>query len=357
MKIFLDAGSPLRDGLDTAGGGEIVYIENIVKALAEAGHECDIPGSLGRSAPRDRVNFVPEYVVNKEYDIAIGVPFNFCLPEHSGWQNCSTYPIKAKVYVHCTFSWTAGIMDVECYKKDIMNHVFVCPYREGFWQSFNNPKQKQHTFFLPFPLYDQFINDPLENKKDILWATKDAFHSAFPPDHPIAKNAIYTLRSLKKLSDKYGFRTHFISTNMFSSTTGKHYGAMDILNSIKNKTVANTIINRQDFISLIRSSRVNAVVGNLSGSHLESVVIGTVPVVSDGHFMIPNVARDLGLELLHRTVTEQEIYNMIELLYTDDDLWHKALKSYQNCLSEFSHERTAFYFEEMCNKLKDLDLL
>jgi len=231
MRVAVFIGGSIKNGLDSPTPGESRWAQNLAKMLSKNGHEVDCicndmsdRPSWGSATPLPNVYLSPIINTSKEYDICLYTPWEHTFTKDRRWESCRSLPLKARWYVHCTFSWGDSIRtDHDCYSH---KHVLAYPYiQEDHQFSADKRINPYLTFPLPIPIFEELAPIHIGIRKNILWSTKDVFHPDWGksegfvdgnPDHHVPRIGIATLRSIKRLSEKYSFETHFLSTKYFS---------------------------------------------------------------------------------------------------------------------------------------------
>jgi hypothetical protein len=372
MDIVVFIGGTINNGLDSATPGEGRWAQNLAKMLAEHGHNIDVvanvvwaPPSWGTSKPISNVTLSPLLNTEKEYDLALYMPWEYQVWEnnqYTAWRPCHEVPIKAKYCVHNTFSWGASIKDDHiCYER---NHVLAYPYMQENHQFPTDPEDNPYpTFALPMPLYKEILSVNLKDRKNILWSTKDVFHpdwgkcEEYPNgniNHHCPRIGMATLRAIKRLTEKYEFDTHFLSTRFFFSelsSIAKELGVLDFVKSIP-RAHLHGLLPQDELRSVMQKTRITAVVSGLLGSFGESIISGAVPLCYSGHLQ-RDAADKHGIKLGVFDATEDEIYDCMEKLYTDDDFYMKVIEDYRYEMRYYSYGEAYRYFELM---VKELDI-
>lgn len=364
MKIIIFVSGSIKQGLDSPTPGEGRWSAQLAKMLSMNGHEVDCicnspwdPPSWGNAKQYPNVTLSAHIQKEKQYDLALYIPWDH--QNNNGhlfpWESCKTLPVKAKWYVHNTFSWGDSIAtDHDCYNN---NHVLAYPYiQENHQFPIDKEKNPFRTYPLPIPIYKDFAPIDVENRKNILWSTKDVFHPDWSDgvNHHVPRIGFATLKAIKRLSEKYSFEVNFLSTKYFYSVNSfisKELGVPDLVNSIPNIRLHNLIPQSQLF-DIMKKSRITTIVSGLLGSFGESIAMGSVPLCYKGH-IYRDSADKYGLKLDTFNATEDEIYDCVERLYCDDDLYLQVIKDYRYEMRHYSYEAVYSYFKDM---VKDLGM-
>ncbi len=370
MKVIVFIGNTLKNGLNSPTPGESRWAQNLARMLGEHGHEVDAiagvvwdPPCWGASTPVPGVTLsaLPDY--DKEYDLAIYMPWEYQVYEnnqYTPWRQCHEIPLKAKYYVHNTFSWGISIRDDHiCHQK---NHILAYPYMQENHQFPTDPAENPYpTFALPLPLYKEILPVDLENRKNILWSTKDVFHPDWGKceehpegniDHHCPRIGMATLGAIKRLAEKHEFDTHFLSTRFFSpknSAIAKKLKVMEFAESIPN-AYFHDLLPQDELKSVMKETRVTAIVSGLLGSFGESIINGAVPLCYAGHLQ-RDAAEKHGIKLPVFDATEDQIYECMEKLYTDDDFYMQVIEDYRHEMRHYSYDEAYRYFELMVKEL------
>lgn len=359
MKIAVFVSGSLKSGLDSATPGEGRWGQNLARMLAEKGHEVDVISGHYWDQPRwGDTGTVPGVTLsyfpngNKEYDLALYIPWEHQYPgPGKGWHKCTTIPLKAKWFVHCTFSWAASIRDDHtCYNN---NHVLAYPYiQENHQFPTNKVENPYPTFALPLPIYRNFAPINLEKRKNLMWSTKDVFHDDWPEGHHCPRIGLATLNAIKKLRQKHEFDTHFLSTRYFNKNQSKHARSLmipELVNSIPGAYI-HELLPRSTLLDLMGQSRITTIVSGLLGSFGESIASGSAPLCYTGH-IYRDAADKHGIKLGVFDATEEEIYSVIERLYEDDTLYTNYINDCRYELRHYSYEESYKFFQHMCKEL------
>lgn len=355
MQIAVFISGDTTEGINSPSAGEGRAGWGWADMLASFGHQVDCigdnpwsPPSWGKSTPIWGINLTKNIYPDKVYDLVIYLPW-----EHArngkGWEPCYTNPIRSKWYLHVQFGWAGSVADHICHTK---NHALVYPYTFG-GEQFHQPGNPFKTFPLPIPLYKSFPEDNLSNRKDILWATKDVFHNDWARGHHVPRIGFNTLKAIKRLSEKHNFNLYCISTNYFDpakSWSAAEYNIPGLLASIPNVQTFQGLVPRNQLIDLMNRCRLNTIVSGLCGSFLESIPTGCLPLAYDGHLW-KSAFEKQGLLLNTYEATEDQIYNVIEKLYTNDELWRTVLSDARSCIKDHSYEASYGYFQNICKEL------
>jgi hypothetical protein len=288
----------------------------------------------------------------KEYDIALYAPWEHQYPGHDkGWHKCTTIPLKAKWFVHCTFSWGISIRDDHtCYNN---NHVLAYPYIQEKNQFPTDKIENPYpTFALPLPIYRQYAPVNLQDRKNIMWSTKDVFHNDWPEGHHCPRIGLATMKAIRKLREKHVFDTHFLSTRYFHKDQSKHARAMNIPELVRSIPGASVhdLVPRDTLIGWMRTSRLTTIVSGLLGSFGESIASGAAPLCYSGH-IYRDAAKKSGILLDVFNATDEEIYGAMERLYEDDTFYLKYIADCRDELRYYSYAESYKYFELMCKEL------
>jgi hypothetical protein len=372
MKVIIFIGNTIKSGLDSPTPGESRWAQNLARMLGENGHEVDgiagvpwDPPSWGDTTPVPGVTLsaLPDY--NKEYDLALYLPWEYQVYDtnklsYTAWRPCYKIPVKAKWYVHCTFSWGASIADDhDCYNR---NHVLAYPYiQEDHQFPTDSAENPYKTFALPIPLYKELAPIELENRKNILWSTKDVFHPdwgkcpEFPdgnPNHHCPRIGMATLGAIKRLAQKHSFDVHFLSTRFFNpdaSPIARMLGTMEFAKTIPNSHF-HGLLPQAELFGIMRQTRITAIVSGLLGSFGESIIKGAVPLCYSGHLQRASAEKH-GIKLNVFEATEDEIYECMEKLYTDDDFYMDVITDYRHEMRHYSYDEAYKYFQLMIGQL------
>jgi hypothetical protein len=361
MEIAVFLSGAITSGLDSPTAGEGRWGQNLSRMLSMYGHNVDCfsdPGqghpSWGRTVPIPNVALSAFHRTNKQYDIVLYMPW-----EHQynrGWQYphepCLTMPLKAKWYAHFTFSWAASIPgDHTCYNN---NHVLAYPYiQEAHQFPPYGDENPYRVYPLPIPIYTELSTIAIEKRKDLLWSTKDVFHPDWGSvEHHVPAIGMRTLRAIKRLSEKYTFNTHFLSTTYFhsvASSVAKSLGVEDFVRTIPNARFYD-LIPRRDLLEIMGGCRLTTIVSGLLGSFGDSIASGSIPLCYNGHiYRAAALKHGLVLDTFH--AKEEDIYSCMERLYTDDALFLEVLKDYREEMRYYSYKASYEYFRTM---VKDL---
>jgi hypothetical protein len=357
MKVAVFVSGSLKNGLESATPGEGRWGQNLSRMLAEKGHEVDVISGhywdqprWGNSEPVPNVtlSYIPSGL--KEYDLAIYAPWEH---QYRGpkWESCLTIPLRAKYFVHCTFSWGDSIKnDHTCYNN---NHVLAYPYIQENNQFPTTKEANPYpTFALPLPIYRDFAPIELEKRKNIMWSTKDVFHDDWPEGHHCPRIGLATLNSIKKLRQKHEFETRFLSTRYFNKDQSKHaraYNIPELVASIPGASV-HDLVPRDTLMGWMSTSRLTTIVSGLLGSFGESIASGAAPLCYSGH-IYRDAARKSGILLDVFNATEDEIYAAMERLYEDDEFYLQYINDCRYEMRYYSYAESYKYFEAMCKEL------
>lgn len=367
MDIAIFIGGSIKNGLDSPTPGESRWAQNLAKMLSKHGHSVDCicndmkdRPSWGNATLWPNVFLFPLINTAKEYDICLYTPWEHTFTRNRQWESCRTLPLRAKWYVHCTFSWGDSIRtDHDCYNH---KHVLAYPYiQENNQFSSDKSINPYPTFPLPIPIYDTFSPINISERKDILWSTKDVFHPDWGknegyvdgnPNHHVPRIGLATLKCVKKLSEKHFFDVHFLSTQYFDpeqSNISRELDVIGLANTIPNSRFYN-LLPQKELFNIMKKSRITAVVSGLLGSFGDSIAMGSVPLCYSGH-IYRAAAEKHNLKLQVFDATEEQIYDCMERLYEDDDFYLKVIKDYREEMRYYSYDMSYEYFKTMVNDL------
>lgn len=361
MDICIFLSGSIDNGLDSPTAGEGRFGMQLCKMLALKGHKVDCvaaanhvhPPTWGDSTPVPNVNLNFNINPNKQYDIALYVPWEHQYNNpRARFEPCVTIPLRSSWYVHCTFSWSQSIVDDHtCYNN---RHVLAYPYiQEGGQFPPTSEDQPYRIYPIPIPIYTDLPEIGVGSRKDIIWSTKDVFHPDWGSvDHHVPRIGMATLRSIKRLSEQFEFDTHFLSTRFFnpeSSWICKELGVNELAHSIPNSSF-HELIPREDLMDIMSKVRITAIVSGLLGSFADSICQGAVPLCYSGH-IYKDSAEKHGIKLNVFDATEDEIYDCMYRLYTDDAFYTDVIKDYRKELSYHSFDTSYEYFMSMVDDL------
>jgi len=361
MEAVVFIGGSIKEGFSSPTSGESRWAQNLAKMLAERGHNVDVvanavwdPPSWGATTPLSNVRLLSLIDSEKEYDIAIYVPWEYQVYEnnqYTPWRPCHEVPLKAKWYIHCTFSWTHSLVDKRCWQD---NHILAYPYIQEDNQFKSNVDINPFkTFPLPYPIFDSFDDVDLENKKDILWACKDVFHPGWEgKGEHVPRIGMDILHNIKKLSEEFDFNFNVLSIRFFdpklSSIAAKHK-PLEFIKTIPNTTL-HELIPKNKLLDILRRSRLNVIVSGLFGSFGESITTGCAPLCYRGH-IYRAAAEECDIKLDDVGVSREELFEVMYKLYTDDDFYMKYILACRREMRYYSFDESYKYFVKMSEEL------
>lgn len=359
MKILVFVSGYIKHGLCSPTSGEGSWGLGLAEMLAEHGHQIDCianapcdPPSWGDTTPVPNINFYPVFDPNKDYDLVLYTPWeNMAVGDRGSYGACTTLPIKAKWFAHCTYSWSPSINNRECAKG---NHVLCYAFvQDGNSFPPTGPDNWFRTFALPKPVYKELAPLNLGKRDVIFWTCKGVFHPDWPKDHYLPEMGVRALKALKRISDECGNPPiYFLDGDYFrNSATSKRLGVMDIVSQIPNAQLINTWLPKNEFLGLLSRTRVSVIIAGLAGGNYECIAMGATPLCFTGH-LYRKPAERFGLKLDTYQATEDEIYNCIKKLYTDDAFNTEVIAAYQQEMSCYKHDTVYYnYFVPMVKSL------
>ena len=357
MRIAIFISGSMTQGLNSPTPGEGRWGQSLARILAENGHQVDcisgrkdFPPSWGNSEPVHNVTIGYEVSRHVVYDLVIYTPWDHQF-NGSDWESCLTIPMKARYWVHCQFSWGKSVKDNHtCYNN---RHILAYPYiQEGGQFPTDRDENPYPTFPLPMPLYRELAPLNVEKRKHLMWSTKDVFHPEWPEGHHVPRIGHATMKAIKRLREKHEFDTHFLSTKYFDPSVSRHaqqYEINHLVASIPGAT-SHDLVPRDTLLDWFSTSRITTIVSGLLGSFGESIVSGSVPLCYLGH-IYRDPAKKHGILLDTFNATEDEIYDCMERLYEDDDLYMNVIQDYRHEMRYYSYDTSYSYFKDMCQQL------
>jgi hypothetical protein len=356
MKILIFvSGTHMPEGLDSPSAGEGRWAMGLAKLLAQEGHQLHCVGgtkwnhpSWGSTQPLPNVTLSHTWPQDQEFDLVLYTPWeNLDVGSRGNYGSCRTLPIKAKWYVHCQFGWGDSIAtDHDCYDH---NHFLAYPYiqDEKQWFTTKNPYK---TFPLPIPVYSELAPLALNERKTIIWSAKGVFHQDWPLDHHVPRMGGDASRALLRLSKEIDFNLVFLDGKYLSTHHGVNSGAAAALSALPNKTIIDGLIPRNDLLNIMQRSRVAIIISGLLGSFAENIASGCVPLCYDGHIYRES-AKKHGIKLDIVQATEEDIYQVVKKLYTDDLFWGKVILDYRKEIEPHGFSACRDYFSKMLAEL------
>ena len=146
---------------------------------------------------------------------------------------------------------------------------------------------------------------------------------------------------------------HFLaSSSMFpeKSWIARDLGIQDLIATIDNDCMFYDMLPRNKLMGLMKKIRVTTIVSGLLGSFADSICMGAVPLCYDGH-QYRAAGEKHNIKLNTYEATEDEIFNCIKKLYTDDKFYEEVIKDYRNELRYYSFDESYKYFKKMTKDL------
>ena len=293
----------------------------------------------GVMPPLKNIYLKGEHEINpgSPYDIALYVPWETKMGRPGNWMRCkhSTNFIKAKLYVHCTFSWTTGIIEFPCHRE---GHILAYPFAEsgGTFQGTEEVNKFAYER-LSYP-HGWEYSVPDFSRREIVWSSKDAFHPEWKTrNRHIAKAALDTMNALVRICKKHDIqKIHFFTGTRIMDPKWNPFVEEWKLDSIVAKLPNPQIHDwlRYDQVGeIMRASKISVPICGLASSMTEAICNAALPITYQGH---PNCksARELGLEVNQYEVTEDSIYEHMDLLLSDEALYKKATLAYQEDMKD-----------------------
>jgi hypothetical protein len=190
--------------------------------------------------------------------------------------------------------------------------------------------EKHNSFFVPQPYPDDLIPpDALAvrgfDRGEIFWGTKDNFHPTFEKalhnegrEHVFIENGLNTLRALIRFQEKVPFKMHFLLKHHLDQAPAR-LGVPALLDQFKDKVFYN-VVPWQPLVGILSRCKLNVPVGGLWGSIPETIFTGGYPLIYPQN----QFSDDFGSVMpLVRDVTEDEIYDAINMLWFDEKIYER----------------------------------
>jgi len=292
-------------------------------------------------------------IVKEEvYDVALLAPWELAKHANGGWQNCLGYSewLRARLYIHPTFSWNQGLHEVTCWNQ---GHVLAVPFR-GILDHCPKPGKPGYGTFkievLPFPFGGDVL-PPDPSRTEVVWPSKDVFHKYWQTtDHKgVADLGISYLTALVRLCEKYP--KAFSKVHFF---TGKWNFNVKWAGRDDHRKLAEKLPDPQfhdwllynELLDIFSRSKFATVIAGFSSDTPNIVASGVLPTLVAGHPMSP-VAEKLGIQLPGYDTSHQLLYEWLEGFMLDDSRYKDTVLEYQEFMGEHSIPRVIDRFWEI----------
>lgn len=273
--------------------------------------------------------------------------------------SCGAGNVLFKNHIHLMFELIAAnsFNSFDCYKSGL----FAYPNWELMSLSNSSTQKHGHTVvFLPTPYLNNLIPFNLEpgfGRREITWMLKRVWTKRpLSGDYvwnldSYADIAVWTLEAIRELSLKYDLTFNYVRENCYSwGREPTPPEAQRILDSVRGLNYVENL-NFRGVLDYMSRSKLSISIGGLTGSALESVFCGCVPLAYDNPSItnetcitpttLTHVASSRGLTLPRvDLVSKKDIYEKLE------DLWTNA-SFYYHCQQAFQ-EAFEYHKEEYC---------
>lgn len=360
MKILVYIGGTTR-GLNLAVAGEGRYAMNMADALAHFGHDVacwgcgvspDAAPGWGHQPPVKNIRMLNHAQAFREnFDVSLYTPWETWDP----WGRhilCHDGNIKARLIVHCTFSYNEQIdastaERCPCWSLGDESHIVVKAYPKIYdW------KTKFNVRLLPFPFYKDFSDLTLEERKNILWTCKGVFVDEWLEEKYFHKPAVKFLSIIKRISDERKVGSTFIFGSSFHSGLSERLGAAKIFDGIDNKTVFPDTIDRDVLLWFAKRARFAPIFRGWFGACFDLIGSGTVPIFHTGHGIeFDNLPTDTHIS---EEMSEEDIYCIINRLYDDDVFYVDQIEKYREATKILTYDSFYDHFKNIISEFRGM---
>src|SRR5574338_121241 len=267
--------------------------------------------------------------------------------------DCGSGNVLSNKHVHLSF----GLLNLSYVRgwPCVSNRLGALAFPNWEIMSRSEPSVLEYNYtryFLPTPYPESLRPDnilPVFRRRELTWMLKRVWGHRPLSAHELGLDsyvdvAIWTLEAIRDLSHKHELIFNYVKENFYGwGMEPMPAIAQRVLESIRGLNYLENLDFR-DVLNLMGRSKLSISIAGLTGSALESVFCGSVPlaydnpILSGGHFIIPNTltstASSLGLTLPRiDTVSKQDIRVLLEALWENDDLYLRARSAF---LKDFS---------------------
>jgi hypothetical protein len=366
MRILIFASGDVSNGIYSPVNGEGRWTWNLASLLAERNPDWIIDVAGGdRRKPRwgvcppvsniNLISVVEATFIN--YDVVLYTPWEVQIPMAYGgrWIRCNDLVevVKAKLYIHNTFSWTTGIMEFPCHQK---GHILVYPFEESlnsFPKGHEASANKFQYEFLPYP-HGWNEQAPGVKRKHIAWASKGVFTKEYATrDTFIPDTGVAALKALIEICQKYKdiehihFFTGAYDFNPQLTPLFNKLGLADLLKQLPGYTL-HPWLTYDRVGEVLGASKIAMSVSGLSSSLTESICRGTMPLLTYG---LPcyKVAEKNNV-MLSKAASKEDYFRVMDLYMSNDEIYNQHMLEYQDAMKAHRRDNVDACFKKILEK-------
>jgi hypothetical protein len=337
-------------GLDTPCGGEPRWYMNFAEMMALNGHNIHCyatgPGgggqmpTWGHQTPIKNITLLHprQYDQNFIYDVFFSVPLDWNNPDGT-WSSCPKVFLKAKKYIHCSFSWNTGLQEVYATRHGCTiqenAHIIALPYQpiSQYETDPNGPMVR----VMNYPLFNELAPISINKTKGFTWASKDVFSDEWGEDKPFHEHGRYVLEKIAQIAQKDDIPCFFISGETFDSKRAIKFGIPEILSKIPKIKIHHGIIPLSYIKTYFGASRMTIPMPGWFGGCCDAVAMGAMAL---------NYKNSAQCQVTFKTspslnvgMSKQEVQDIIEYYYLNDQATVEAIELQRQEMDHYSYTK------------------